>query len=85
MEKRNFEEAGTLGEESVDGLVRVHIALPEHGVDLRLRAVHDLLEALHQLPRPRRDRGRRHRCRRSVPPAPRPSSASAPHPLLPSD
>lgn len=72
-------------EKSVDGLVRVHVTLPKHGVDLRFRAVHDLLEALHQLPGPRRDRGSR---RRSVPLAPRPSStaaAAAAHPLLPSD
>ena len=62
---------GTLGQEAADRLVGVHAALPQRSVDLRVGAVHDLLQPLHQLPR-----GRRHRPRRP----PRSPSAAAAHP-----
>ena len=60
----------TLGKEAADCLVGVHAALAQCGVDLRLRAVHDLLQALHQLPRPGWDGRRR----------PLPSGSAAAHP-----
>uniref|UniRef100_A0A2P2M5P3 Uncharacterized protein n=1 Tax=Rhizophora mucronata TaxID=61149 RepID=A0A2P2M5P3_RHIMU len=45
-----------LREEAINGLVRVHITLLKHGVDLSLRIINNLLHALHHLPRPRRYR-----------------------------
>jgi hypothetical protein len=59
----------TLGEEAADRLVEVHVTLPQRRVDLRVGAVHDLIQPLHQLPR-----GRRHRARRP------PRAPSAAHP-----
>ena len=67
---REREGAETLGEEAADRLVGVHAAIAQRRVDLRLRAVHDLLQALHQLPRRRRDGARRR--------APLPTSSSYP-------
>jgi hypothetical protein len=57
--KRGAARDETLGEEAADRLVGVHVTLPQRRVDLRVGAVHDLLQPLHQLPR-----GRRHRARR---------------------
>ena len=46
----------TLGEEAIDGFVRIHVTVFEHGVDLCLRAaVHNLFQTLYHLPRPWRD------------------------------
>lgn len=42
-------------EETINGLVGVHIAVLESGIDLRLGTINYLLQALHNLPRPRRN------------------------------
>ena len=39
----------TLRDKAVHGLVRVHIVVFEHGVDLNLETVHNLLRALDHL------------------------------------
>lgn len=64
----------------MDSLAGVHVALLEHRVDLGLGAVHDLLQTLHYLPRPRRYRRRGPHRRTTAPPLP-PAPAAAPHSL----
>lgn len=49
----------TLVEQTLSGLIRVHVALFEHGIDLLFAVAHDLLQVLHYLLGTRRNLHRR--------------------------